>query len=253
MDLQRTRTRAVAGRRSGMGDAALVAAIRCQDESALREFYSRYRPMLLVVAARCGVPPGDREPLVDDCLTDIAVHFMTVSASPLRSLAAYLARSLRNRVLNAERSRRRAGAGDDTESVGEATEGQLAGSSEYARRISGGREEPPLSPALQRLAGALVAGLSEDDRLLAAWMSQCAPARDIAVWLGIAHKAASKRIERLRERLQTAALRHVESVEGEERRELLAFLGRAELAPGPAARLATIQPEIPGDVAEETA
>jgi DNA-directed RNA polymerase specialized sigma24 family protein len=234
-----------------MGDAALVAAIRCQDESALREFYARYRPMLLVVAARCGVALGEREPLVEDCLTDIAVHFMAVSASPPRSLAAYLARSLRNRVLNAERSRRRAG--EDAQSVGEATEGQLAGSSEYARRISGGREEPPLSPALQRLAGALVAGLSEDDRLLAAWMSQCAPARDIAVWLGIAHKAASKRIERLRERLQTAALRHVESVEGEERRELLAFLGRAELSPGPAARLATIQPEIPGDVAEETA
>jgi len=197
-----------------MGDAALVAALRCQDESALREFYLRFRPMLLVVAARCGVPPGEREPLVEDCLTDIAIHFISVPASPPRSLAAYLARSLRNRVLNAERARLRAAAAHGVGTAGEPTEGQLAGSSEHARRASGELDEPPLSPALQRLAATLVAGLSEDDRLLAAWMSQCAPARDIAVWLGIAHKAASKRIERLRERLQAAALRHVESVGG---------------------------------------
>jgi DNA-directed RNA polymerase specialized sigma24 family protein len=236
-----------------MGDAALVAAVRCQDESALREFYLRYRPMLLVVAARCGVPPGDREPLVEDCLTDIAIHFITVSASPPRSLAAYLARSLRNRVLNAERSRQRAAAAHGAEIVGEPTEGQLAGCSEFARRASGGVNEPPLSPALQRLAGALVAGLSDDDRVLAAWMSQCAPPRQIAVWLGIAQKAASKRIERLRERLQAAALRHVESVEGEERRELLTFLGRATLASGPAARLEAIRPASQGHDAEASA
>jgi hypothetical protein len=69
-------------------------------------------------------------------------------------------------------------------------------------------------------------------------MSNCAAARDIARWLGIAHKAAAKRIERLRERLQTAALGHLETTDREERQELIAFLGRATLARRPAARLA---------------
>ena len=79
-------------------------------------------------------------------------------------------------------------------------------------------------------------------------MSNCAPPRDISRWLGIAYKAAAKRIERLRERLQTVALRHVETTDGEERRELLDFLGRASLAPRPAARLAAVR-----ETAQETA
>jgi DNA-directed RNA polymerase specialized sigma24 family protein len=231
-----------------MGDAALVAALRCEDEGALRELYLRFRPMLLVVAARCGVPSGEREALVEDCLTDIAIHFITLPAPPPRSLPAYLARSLRNRLLNAQRARRRAAAAEDADPAAGPSEGQLAGSSEHARRASGSLEAAPLSPALQRLAASLVSGLGEDDRLLAVWMSHCAPTRDIAVWLGIAHKAAQKRIERLRERLQGAALRYVESVGSEERRELLTFLGRATLAPGPAARLAGVR-----DAAKETA
>jgi hypothetical protein len=48
--------------------------------------------------------------------------------------------------------------------------------------------------------------------------------------------------------LQTVALRHLETTDGEERRELLTFLGRASLAPGPAARLASVR-----DAAKETA
>jgi len=231
-----------------MGDAALVAALRCEDEGALRELYLRFRPMLLAVAARCGVAPGERETLVEDCLTDVAIHFITAAAPPPRSLAAYLARSLRNRVLNVERARRRAAAAEVSDAAEGPGEWQLAGSSEHARRASGALDAAPLSPALQGLAEALVSGLSEDDRLLAVWMSHCAPTRDIAVWLGIAHKAAQKRVERLRERLQGAALRYVESVGGEERRELLTFLGRATLAPGPAGRLAGVR-----DAAKETA
>jgi len=42
-----------------MGDSALVAALRCQDEGALREFYLRFRPMLVLTAARLGVDAGD--------------------------------------------------------------------------------------------------------------------------------------------------------------------------------------------------
>ena len=88
MDQQRTRWRAVAGRQPGMGDGALVAALRCEDEGALREFFLRFRPGLLAVAGRLGVDPGERDALVDDCLADIAVHLITSDAPPPRSLPA---------------------------------------------------------------------------------------------------------------------------------------------------------------------
>jgi len=231
-----------------MGDAALVAALRCEDDGALREFYLRFRPMLVRAAGRLGVDPGERDTLVDDCLADVAVHLITSSAPPPRSLPAYLARSLRNRVLNGARALARARRRDPAGAPADPTEAALAGSYEHARRASGAIHPTPLSPVLERLAAALERDLTEDERLLAVWMSHCAPQRDIAVWLGIAYKAAAKRIERLRERLQLAALRHLETTDGAERRELLTFLGRASLGAAPAARLVTVR-----DVAQDTA
>jgi hypothetical protein len=62
------------------------------------------------------------------------------------------------------------------------------------------------------------------------------PPREIAAWLGLGDRAVAKRIERLRERLQFVALRMLEASEGDERRDLRAFLDRASLAPAPAAR-----------------
>lgn len=231
-----------------MGDAALVAALRCEDEGALREFYLRFRPLLRRAAAGLGVDPGERDVLVDDCLTDVAVHLMTSAAPAPGSLPGYLVRSLRNRVLNQVRARGRAERRMALDGDGGAAETELAGCSEHARRASGRPAPEPLSPVLERLADAVTGSLTEDERRLAVWMSHCASARDIAGWLGIAYKAAAKRVERLRERLQLAALRHVETTDGDERRELLTFLGRAAVAPGAAARLAAVR-----DAAEETA
>jgi RNA polymerase sigma factor (sigma-70 family) len=230
-----------------MGDTALVAALRCQDEGALREFYLRFRPALVAAAARMGVPPGDREAAADDCLADVAVHLITTSGPPPRSLPAYLARSLRNRLLNEVRARARANR-RELDASADSTEADLAGSSQHALRACGALHAQPLSPVLERLAAALERELDPDERLLVVWMSNCAPPRDIARWLGIAYKAAAKRTERLRERLQTVALRHVETTDGDERRELLGFLGRASLAPRPAARFAAVR-----EGAQETA
>lgn len=242
MEQQRARWRKVAGRRPAMGDAALVAALRCEDEGALREFFLRFRPALLLAAGRFRVDPGDRDTLVDDCLADVAVHLITSAAPPPRSLPAYLARSLRNRVINGRRARDRA-----ERRLGEApmsgSDGAVAACcSEHAVRSSGGPPPAPLlSPALQRLAAALEAPLGEEDRLLAVWMSHQVPASEIAGWLSVSSKTAAKRLERLRERLQRAALSHIEATQGDERRELFAFLDRAVLAPGPAARLSALQ------------
>jgi DNA-directed RNA polymerase specialized sigma24 family protein len=251
MDQQRTRWKAVAGRRPAMGDPALVAALRCEDEGALREFFLRFRPALELAARHLRVDPGERDALVDDCLADVAVHLITSDAPPPRSLPAYLARSLRNRVLNGLRSRDRAERRLGDGPV-EPSDGAVAACcSEHAVRSSAGPiHAAPLSAALERLAAALEAPLTEEDRLLAVWMSHLVPPAEIATWLGIAPKTAAKRIERLRERLQLAALRHLEATDGDERRELLIFLDRAALAPGPAARLAAARTAAPADAAE---
>ena len=225
-----------------MGDQALVAALRCEDEGALREFFLRFRPALVLAARRLRVDPGEVDALVDDCLADVAVHLITSDTPPPRSLPAYLARSLRNRVLNSLRARTRAErrlAGQcQPEGAGDTLEGAVAACcSDYALRASGAQvESPALAPTLARLANALAATLVEEDRLLAVWLSHCVPPREIAAWLGLGDRAVAKRIERLRERLQLVALRLVEAAEGDERRELLIFLGRASLAPAPAAR-----------------
>lgn len=228
-----------------MGDQALVAALRCEDEGALREFFLRFRPGLLLAARRLGVPAGEREGLVDDCLADVAVHLITSNRSSPRSLPAYLARSLRNRILNDSRARGRSERRLEPEQRAAADGARAAGCSEHAFRASDDPPEAaPLSPRLQRLAAALEASLTGEERLLAVWMSHLVPPQEIAVWLGIAHKAAAKRIERLRERLQLAALKHIEGLDGDDRRELLTFLGRAALAPGPAARLAAVRSAV---------
>jgi RNA polymerase sigma factor (sigma-70 family) len=238
VDQEPTRWREVAGRRPAMGDHALVAALRCEDEGALREFFLRFRPGLLAVARRLHVSPGEVDTLVDDCLADVAVHLITSDAIPPRSLPAYLARSLRNRMLNDARSRARADRRLAREADLAVEDARVA---LHVPATPGPGEAPALSPALQRLAAALEAPLGEEDRLLAVWMSHCVPRHEIAGWLGLTPKTAAKRIERLRERLQVLALRYVERADGDERRELLAFLGRATLAPRPAARLGVLR------------
>ena len=230
MDQERTRWRDVAGGNASMGDHALLAALRCQDEGALREYFLRFRPGLVRAARRLEVGPGDLDALVDDVLADVAVHLISSEAPAPRSLPAYLARSLRNRVLNQVRSRDRA-------------ERRLVEGADLPEVTSpaAAADGAPLSPALQRLAAALEAPLSAEERLLTVWMSHCVPRPEIAAWLGITPKAAAKRIERLRERLQLAALAYVDRSEGAERRELLAFLGRADLAAKPTARLVAVR------------
>jgi RNA polymerase sigma factor (sigma-70 family) len=245
VDHERSGWREVAGHRAAMGDHALVAALRCEDAGALREFFLRFRPALLLQARRLGVAPADAETTADDCLADVAVHLIATDGAPPRSLPAYLARSLRNRVLNQARARTRAERRLASEADQAADDARCA---LQAGPQAGASDDAALSPALQRLAAALEASLGEEERLLAVWVSHCVARQEIAGWLGISTKTAAKRIERLRERLQLAALAYVERVDQRERRELLAFLGRATLAPRPAARLEAVQAAEPEPV-----
>ena len=241
MDQQRARWRTVAGRRPGMGDGALGAALRCEDEGALREFFLRFRPDLLLAARRLGVDPGERDAVVDDCLADMAV----VSSRPPRPRRARcrpIWPGASGTGCSTISERAHAPTGGCSRSPPRPDDAAPPGSSEHAVRSSSGRSDvPSLSPALVRLAAALEAPLTDEERLLVVWMSRLVPHAEIAAWLGIAPKTAAKRMERLRERLQLAAFAHLEHVESDERRELLLFLDRSSLAPRPAARLAAVR------------
>ena len=189
--------------------------------------------------AGCGVDPGERT----RWWTTVWPTSRSISSRPMRRRRGrcrrYLARSLRNRVLN---QRARAGAGRAARSADEATERRRArrpARSEHALRASTGRRTPPaLSPALQRLAAALEAPLDEEERLLVVWMSRLRAARrDRRPGWAFAPKTAAKRIERLRERLQLAAFAYLERV-GRRRAAGAARLPRPRgaRAPRPAAR-----------------
>jgi hypothetical protein len=94
---------------------------------------------------------------------------------------------------------------------------------------------PSMSPALERLAQALVQPLTDDERQLIGWESNMIPHRTIAAWLGLSHAAATKRIWRLRARLREVALRYSETLAPAERREVERVINR-NAATGPARR-----------------
>jgi DNA-directed RNA polymerase specialized sigma24 family protein len=214
-------------------DGALVAALRAGDERAARELVLRFRPYLLAVARGAGVPAAERETLAVDTLVDACAVLADARRVVPRRLAAYLGTALRRRwltICRAERRRQRHGERAAELEPHEGESGLVAGAcSEWARRASRGdaEEPPPLPPALQRLAAVMADGLSEEERLMLAWLGHHVPQRLVAEWLGIGHAAAAKRIERLRQRLRGAAVAHAATLDAGERRVLLGFFRRA--------------------------
>jgi len=215
-------------------DRALVEAMRSGDSPALAEFYRRFRPVLLVAAGRLPAGVADRETLVEDALTDAAVYLIAGRAPVPMSVAGYLVRGLRNRVLNDLRARGRLArrveaASGDGAGVGDEVAVDAC-SSEYGRRVSAGPDGAdvvPLAPAVARLAAVLDAAMTADDRVVATWLAHGVTQRQIAEWLGVSDAAASKRVSRLRARLRAVAARHTAGAEAGDRRVLAGFLRRA--------------------------
>jgi DNA-directed RNA polymerase specialized sigma24 family protein len=217
-------------------DRALVMAMRSGDSPAIAEFYRRFRPVLVVAAGRLPAE-GDRETLVEDTLTDAAVYLIGGRGPVPMSVAGYLVRGLRNRVLNDARSRGRlarrveaasngAGGRHDDEAAVEAC------GSEYGRRVSAGPDgldAGGLSPAVARLAAVLDAAMTADDRVIATWLANGVTQRQIGEWLGLSDAAASKRVSRLRARLRAVAVRHAAGAEAGDRRVIAGLLRRAGL------------------------
>jgi DNA-directed RNA polymerase specialized sigma24 family protein len=224
---------------AALGDRALVAAMRAGESPALAEFYRRFRPVLVAASGRLAAD-GDRETLVEDTLTDAAVYLIAGRSAVPMSVAGYLVRGLRNRVLNDLRARERlarrveaASEGGTGVGGGGADEAAVEGcSSEYGRRISAGPDGidaagAGVAPAVARLAAVLDAAMTADERVVATWLANGVTQHQIAEWLGLSDAAASKRVSRLRARLRAVAARHTAGAEAGDRRVLAGFLRRA--------------------------
>jgi DNA-directed RNA polymerase specialized sigma24 family protein len=221
-------------------DRALVMAMRAGDSPAVAEFYRRFRPVLVLAAGRLPAAVSDRETLIEDTLTDAAIYLIAGRSPVPMSVAGYLVRGLRNRVLNDLRARGRLarrveaattdGDGTGGESGGNGESAAHACGSEYGRRISAGPDGPHavgVAPAVARLAAVLDAAMTADDRVMATWLANGVTQRQIAEWLGLTDAAASKRVSRLKARLRGVAARHAAGAEAADRRVLAGFLRRA--------------------------
>ena len=227
-----------------LGDVALVEAMRRGEADALREFLLRFEPLLEHHAHRLGASGGERDDLVGETLEDAALALVAPNAVVPRSLPAYLVTALRNRLLNARRGARGAGAARvrepvprDTDRASAVDEGLCSEST--LRASAGPAWEPPRpSRAVGALAVALLDDLSDDERMLLVWVSHHVPYREIAQWLGLGYAAVGKRVERLRARLRAKADLHLASLDDTDRAALEALFTRA----GPPGSRLTIHP-----------
>jgi DNA-directed RNA polymerase specialized sigma24 family protein len=226
-----------------LGDRALIVALRCGSPGAVLEFVTRYRPMLVLAARRFGLVDGEREDMADEVLHDTAMRFADGGAAVPIAVRGYLLRSLRNRAANAMRARdrrvRAATAATDAACEAEpyfehAVVGCASEHSVQASHGPGWDGPRGVSPVLARLAADLASEMRAEDRLIVEWLSDHVPQQEIAAWLGLGYDAASKRIRRLRARLQAAAARHVERFSAPERQEVMTFLRRAAAVPASA-------------------
>ncbi|HEY8794334.1 MAG TPA: hypothetical protein VIM15_05255 [Gemmatimonadaceae bacterium] len=222
-----------------MSDSDLVAAVRKGSYEALREFYSRFEPLLARYAARAGVSMESWEDGAHDVLCDVVLSLISVEGgarsrprAEVRDIHSYIQRAFRNRFLDARRAAVRREQRDARATSTETSTSEsivLASCSENAVRASCGEDHDSstLSPAVARLALMLDAELSASERQMLTWVSNAVPMREIATWLQIGYSAAKVRLSRTRSRLRVRALRHVNECTSDERKELIDFFRRS--------------------------
>jgi hypothetical protein len=237
-----------------LSDRALLERMRKRDGGALREFAKRFYPLLSREARGLGVQTSLRDEIVLQCLDDSLTTLLRARAPVPRSLAGYLCSALRHDVINARRDERRRSR-RYARAVSEASGNEWVvaeACSEDSLRASAGQqsEAPSLSPALERLAAALLEGLTSEERSILTWLGHWVPQRVMAEWLGKSYGAMRVQVVRLRARLKQVATRHAGTLAADEQREMTRFfrrMSRAEMAGTPG----TDRREEPAAVGQE--
>lgn len=215
----------------GRSDRELVVAMRADVSLAFEEFVARYRPLLLARSRRFDLSQWEREDCVADTLEAMMLRLVRPDIRAPEEMAAYLTRALHNRLVDIARARAAQATDECTANWSKpgadrtvaviVPQHAVMPCDDAAVGISSG-----LSPAVERLARALLDPLTEDERQLIGWESNMIPHRTIAAWLGVSHAAATKRIWRLRARLREIALGHADSLAPSERGEIERIINR---------------------------
>jgi DNA-directed RNA polymerase specialized sigma24 family protein len=220
-----------------LSSASFVAALRLAEPAALRALFSHFAPLLRDQARVMGVAPDERSELVTTLLDDFVLKLHGESAAP-RDLGRYLVSALRNRARNLHRAAARRAAATDRALVvvDGTTQHTVAEShSEWGVRLARGEgdvapAEGAMSRAIRKLAEFSAQRMTPEESALAIGVSRHVPMRELAAQAGISYSAARVRLHRLREKFRRLVLQHVQSLELEERREMLRFLRRAGIA-----------------------
>jgi RNA polymerase sigma factor (sigma-70 family) len=216
-------------------DVDLVIRMRTGAPAAFEQFVERFHPVLLDYARRAGADQPERDELVSDVLSDVALHFLTPGIATPRNPRMYLITAFRNRLLNGKRrqtrrERHHSGAVRDAALDSEYADDSnvVAGCSEGAVRESRGPgwERAALPKALERLAVHLDEALTVEERQLLVAVAENVPQREVAEWLGVSHVVARKRLERLRSRMMQVAMRYANALEPDDAREIQRFFRR---------------------------
>lgn len=216
---------------STRGEMNLLPAIRRADESALKRFFVYFQPVLIDQARRMGIPRDECDEIVLTFLDDKVTELARIETEPA-SLAGYVVRGFRNRVLNLRRDQlTRRGIYDNAMTYVGSTSQQIIAEchSEYGIKaaLSPDEESPFLRPALIKLSEYSAAQLATEDIGLLMALGDRVPMREIAAWLGISYGNCRTRAHRLRERISRLALQYMKSLEPAERDEVKRFLTRA--------------------------
>jgi RNA polymerase sigma factor (sigma-70 family) len=219
----------------GSSDVDLVIRLRTGAPVAFEQFVDRFHPVLLDYARRAGVDQPERDELVSDVLSDVALHFLTPGVGTPRNPRMYLITAFRNRLINGKRGHarrehhhatavREAALDSDYADDGDAA----AGCSEDAVRESRGPgwERAVLPRALALLAVHLDEALTSEERQLLVAVAENVPQREVAEWLGVSHVVARKRLERLRGRMMQVAMRYTNALNPDDAREVQRFFRR---------------------------
>ena len=206
-------------------DRELIVAMRSGTSAAFDEFIARYEPLLRSRTSRSSLPSWERNDCIADTLESVILYLLRPDVRAPATMAAYLTRSLHNRLADASRARSLRHAGEESA----ADQGNpamdhavISAISRYSVEACAPADKARLSlpPGLERLAAALVRPLTDAERLLISWEGNMIPHRTVAEWLGISRAAATKRIWRLRTRLREAATAYAGSLPPTEQAEV---------------------------------
>jgi DNA-directed RNA polymerase specialized sigma24 family protein len=210
-------------------DPGVRAAVARGDERVISLLFWQLRATLVPLAEARAPAGHEAEELITTFLDDFLVNLPTL-AIEASQLKRYAIASFRNHLKMVRRSD---DARDNAYSraatrIGKSSAIVAECHSEYSLASSDEIEvaAPETSSVRKGLASCLLAGLSNDEKLLLQSVTKAIPLRKTAEWLGIEYSACRVKLHRLRWRLQREALSFAETASPKDREALQILLER---------------------------